>query len=340
MTHTMKAALITHYKQAFPIIEQVEIPKIGATDVLVKVVAASINPIDLKTKDGGLKMLLKYNMPLILGSDFAGIITQVGEKVTAFNVGDPVYGRVQKNRIGTFAEYITVDHNDIARKPRNLSFEEAAAIPLVGLTSYQALHDIMKIKPGQKVLIQAGSGGIGTIAIQIAKMLGAYVTTTTSAKNFALVKSLGADQVIDYKTEKFQDKLSDYDYVFDTQGGKILEDAFKIIKPGGKIVSINGLPNARFAKEYQLPLWKKLIFALITSRLTALEKAAKAEYIFLFMKPSGAELETLRTAIETNKIKPVIDRVLPFAAIEEAFRYSKSGRAKGKIILKINEIAE
>jgi NADPH:quinone reductase-like Zn-dependent oxidoreductase len=334
----MNAALIKHYKQDLPTIEQVPMPKIGANDVLIKIIAASINPIDLKTKDGGLKMLLKYEMPLILGSDFSGIITEVGAAITNFKVGDPVYGRVQKNRIGTFAEYIAVAQGDIAIKPANLTFEEAAAIPLVGLTSYQALHDIMKIKPNQKVLIQAGSGGIGTIAIQLAKMLGAYVATTTSAKNFELVKSLGADQVIDYQTENFYDKLHDYDYVFDTQGGKILENAFKIIKPGGKVVSISGLPNERFAEEYHLPLWKKLAFRLVTRNLTKLEKTSQADYHFLFMKPSGKQLETLRTYLEAGTLKPVIDRIIPFSEIADAFNYSHSGKAKGKIILKISDI--
>ncbi len=340
MTNTMNAALISQYKQDLPTIEQVAIPAVGPNDVLVKIIAASINPIDLKTKDGGLKMLLKYDLPLILGSDFAGVITEVGANVTAFKIGDPVYGRVQKNRIGTFAEYIAVDQGDIAHKPKNLNFEEAAAIPLVGLTSYQALHDVMQIQPGQKVLIQAGSGGIGTIAIQLAKLLGAYVATTTSAKNFALVKSLGADQVIDYRTENFQEVLRDYDYVFDTQGGKTLEAAFKMIKPGGKVVSISGLPNARFAEEYNLPLWKKLAFRFVTRKLTALEKSSRAEYHFLFMKPSGAQLETLRTFIEAGTLKPIIDRVIPFSDIAEAFRYSQTGRAKGKIIVKISASPE
>lgn len=333
----MKAALITHYQQDFPTIKEVPIPTIGKNDVLVKIIAASINPIDLKTKDGGLKMLLKYKMPLILGSDFAGVITEVGAEVLDFKIGDPVYGRVQKHRIGTFAEYIAVAQEDIALKPVNLTFEEAAAIPLVGLTSYQALHDIMNIKSGEKVLIQAGSGGIGTMAIQIAKMLGAYVTTTTSEKNFPLVNSLGADQVINYREENFQDILQDYDYVFDTQGGEILENAFTIVKPGGKVVSISGLPNTRFAKKYGLALWKRLAIRFASRKLTVLEKSSKAQYVFLFMKPSGPQLETLRTYIEAGKLKPVIDRVLPFAEIDEAFRYSSSGRARGKIILKIAE---
>ncbi|KRN94161.1 oxidoreductase [Pediococcus stilesii] len=333
----MKAAVIEKYKQEMPEIRDVSIPAIRPNDVLVKVIATSINPIDIKTKDGGLKMLLKYEMPMIMGSDFAGIVVEAGEYVSDYKVGDAVFGRVQKDRIGTFAEYLVVDRGDIAPKPQNLSFEEAAAIPLVGLTSYQALHDIMNIQPGQKVMIQGGSGGIGTIAIQIAKYLGAYVATTTSEDNFKLVRSLGTDQLIDFRTQDFSEVLSGYDYVFDTRGGKTLEDAFKIVKPGGKIVSIAGLPNARFGKEYGVPFWKQLAFGLATRKISRLEKATNADYTFLFMKPSGAELDTLRKLIEGDIIKPIIDRVIPFSEIKEALNYSRSGRATGKIILKIRD---
>ncbi len=193
----------------------------------------------------------------------------------------------------------------------------------------------MNIQPEQKVLIQGGSGGIGTIAIQIAKYLGAYVATTTSANNFELVQALGADYPIDYRTTNFADVLSDYDYVFDTRGGKTLADAFKIIKPGGKVVSISGLPNRRFAQEYALPRWKQWAFGLVTRNLTKLEKKTGASYTFLFMKPSGPQLATLSHLIEAGTIRPVIDRILPFSQIEEALTYSKSGRATGKIILQM-----
>lgn len=214
----MRAAVIQKYRQRNLTLTTVPVPKIQETDVLVKIVAASLNPIDLKTRDGKLRFLLDYRMPLILGSDFAGIVEQTGSRVTNVHVGDAVYGRVQKNRIGTFAEYIAVDQNDIAPKPGNLTFEQAAAIPLVGLTSYQALNDLMQIKAGDKVFIQAGSGGIGTMAIQIAKQMGAFVATTTSAKNAELFTQLGADQVIDYHTTDFDRVLRNYDAAFDTMG--------------------------------------------------------------------------------------------------------------------------
>lgn len=335
MTKLMKAAQIQKYGQKELDIVQVPVPMIGANDVLVKVAAASINPIDLKTRDGHLKMLLKYRMPLILGSDFSGTVAQVGKSVVAFHVGDQVYGRVHKNRIGTFAEYVGVDQGDIAIKPANLTLLDAAAIPLVALTSYQALVDVMHVKRGDKILIQAGSGGIGTIAIPIAKSLGAFVATTTSAKNAELVRQLGADQVIDYHQTNFEDVLFNYDYVFDTLGGKSLINAFQIVKPGGKIVSISGIPNGRFARDYGLPGWKRIALSLVTMNITRLERQSGVEYDFLFMKPSGKELTTITALIEQGVIEPMIDRVVPFDEIQSAFDYSASGRAKGKIVIAI-----
>lgn len=241
----------------------------------------------------------------------------------------------RKDRIGTFAEYISVHEEDIALKPHNLSFEEAASIPLVGLTSYQALHDILQLTAGQKVLIQAGAGGVGTFAIQLAKAMGIYVATTTSDAGAELVKSLGADQIINYKTEAFDKISQNYDGVFDTIGGETLEKAFKTVKQGGQIVSVSGLPNARFGKEYGAGFIKTNIFRLITRKLSKLEAKYKVKYSFLFMKPSGSQLEIISELIESGQIKPVIDQVFPFVEAQKAMEYSESGRAKGKIILKI-----
>lgn len=314
---------------------EVPTPEINEYEVLAEIHAASINPIDFKIRDGKVKMLLKYEMPLILGNDFAGVITKVGSKVTRFKVGDEIYARPRKNKIGTFAEYIAIHEDDIALKPKNLSFEEAASIPLVGLTSYQALHDIMQLQKGQKILIHAGSGGVGTFAIQLAKIMGAIVTTTASEAGANLVTSLGADEIINYKTEKFEDILKNYDAVFDTIGGATLEKSFNIIKSGGNIVSVSGMPNARFGKEFGSGFFKTLLFSLASKKLTALEKKHKAQYSFLFMKPSGDQLRTIANYIEAGQIKPVIDRVFPFEDAQKAMEYSESGRAKGKIIVKI-----
>ncbi|MGE6847524.1 NADP-dependent oxidoreductase [Bacillus tropicus] len=331
----MKAMIIDKYGKVPMRMAEVPTPKINEYEVLAEIHAASINPIDFKIRDGKVKMLLKYEMPLILGNDFSGVITKVGSKVTRFKVGDEIYARPRKNKIGTFAEYITIHEDDIALKPKNLSFEEAASIPLVGLTSYQALHDIMQLQKGQKILIHAGSGGVGTFAIQLAKIMGATVTTTASEAGANLVKSLGADEIINYKTEKFEDMLTNYDAVFDTIGGTTLEKSFNIIKSGGNIVSVSGMPNTRFGKEFGSGFFKTLLFSLASKKLTALEKKHNARYSFLFMKPSGDQLRTIANYIEAGKIKPVIDRVFPFEDAQKAMEYSEAGRAKGKIIVKI-----
>ncbi|PEA12048.1 NADPH:quinone reductase [Bacillus thuringiensis] len=331
----MKAMIIDRYGKVPMRMAEVPTPEINEYEVLAEIHAASINPIDFKIRDGKVKMLLKYEMPLILGNDFAGVITKVGSKVTRFKVGDEIYARPRKNKIGTFAEYIAIHEDDIALKPKNLSFEEAASIPLVGLTSYQALHDIMQLQKGQKILIHAGSGGVGTFAIQLAKIMGAIVTTTASEAGANLVTSLGADEIINYKTEKFEDILKNYDAVFDTIGGATLEKSFNIIKRGGNIVSVSGMPNARFGKEFGSGCFKTLLFSLASKKLTALEKKHNAQYSFLFMKPSGDQLRTIANYIEAGQIKPVIDRVFPFEDAQKAMEYSESGRAKGKIIVKI-----
>ncbi|HDR7782573.1 MULTISPECIES: NADP-dependent oxidoreductase [Bacillus] len=331
----MKAMIIDKYGKVPMRMAEVPTPEINEYEVLAEIHAASINPIDFKIRDGKVKMLLKYEMPLILGNDFSGVIVKVGSKVTRFKTGDAIYARPRKNKIGTFAEYIAIHEDDIALKPKNLSFEEAASIPLVGLTSYQALHDIMQLEKGQKILIHAGSGGVGTFAIQLAKIMGATVTTTASEAGADLVKSLGADKIINYKTEKFEEILKDYDAVFDTIGGTTLEKSFNIIKSGGNIVSVSGVPNARFGKEFGSGFFKTLLFSLASKKLTALEKKHNAQYSFLFMKPSGDQLRTIANYIEAGKIKPVIDRVFPFEDAQKAMEYSEAGRAKGKIIVKI-----
>ncbi|TCW49936.1 alcohol dehydrogenase [Bacillus thuringiensis] len=331
----MKAMIIDKYGKVPMRMAEVPTPEINEYEVLAEIHAASINPIDFKIRDGKVKMLLKYEMPLILGNDFSGVIVKVGSKVTRFKVGDEIYARPKKNKIGTFAEYIAIHEDDIALKPENLSFEEAASIPLVGLTSYQALHDIMHLQKGQKILIHAGSGGVGTFAIQLAKIMGATVTTTASEAGSDLVKSLGADEIINYKTENFEEILKDYDAVFDTIGGTTLEKSFNIIKSGGNIVSVSGMPNARFGKEFGSGFFKTLLFSLVSKKLTALEKKHNAQYSFLFMKPSGDQLRTIANYIEAGKIKPVIDRVFPFEDTQKAMEYSEAGRAKGKIIVKI-----
>ncbi|WP_026568584.1 NADP-dependent oxidoreductase [Bacillus sp. UNC41MFS5] len=331
----MRAMVIDMYGKVPMRLAEMPTPEIDEYEVLAEIHAASINPVDFKIRDGKVKLLVKYKMPLILGNDFSGVVAKVGAKVTRFKVGDEIYARPRKSKIGTFAEYIAIHEDDIALNPKNLSFEEAASIPLVGLTSYQALTDILQLQKGQKILIHAGAGGVGTFAIQLAKLMGATVATTASDAGANLVKSLGADEIINYKTEKFEEILKNYDAVFDTLGGEILEKSFEVIKSGGKVVSVSGLPNARFGKEYGSGFFKTLLFSAASHKLTELEKKHNVQYTFLFMKPSGEQLRIISNFIEAGKIKPIIDRVFPFEDAQKAMEYAESGRAKGKIILKI-----
>jgi alcohol dehydrogenase len=329
----MRAMVIEKYGKHPLRLTDIPIPAVGDHDVLVEIYAASVNPLDQLVRNGKLRILLKYDMPHVLGYDFSGVVIQVGRKVRKFKASDEVYGRPSQG--GAFAEYIAVNEDDIALKPRNLTFEAAASIPLVGLTSYQVLYDTLKLMAGQKVLIQAGSGGVGTFAIQLAKAMGLYVATTTSDAGAKLVESLGADQIINYKKEQFDELLQNYDGVFDTIGGETLEKAFKIVKQEGHIVSVSGPPNARFGEAEGTGFIKTNLFRLIARKLTKLEKKYNVNYSFLFMKPSGRQLEILSKFIESGKIKPVIDRIFPFAEAQKAMEYSESGRAKGKVILKI-----
>lgn len=330
----MKAMVIEKYGKQVPLLlKEMPTPVVGEHDVLVDIHAASLNPLDSKIKSGKLNFLLPYKMPLILGNDFSGVVVQVGDKVKQYRPGDEVYGRPRKDRIGTLSESISVHEDDLCLKPANLSFEEAASIPLVGLTSYQAFHNILQLQAGHKILIHAGSGGVGTFAIQLAKAMGAYVATTASDQGYELVKSLGADRIVNYKKEQFEQQLEGYDAVFDTVGGEVLEKSFRVLKPGGKVVSVAGIPNAQFGKDANLGWLMTTILAMGSYKLTALGKKTQTSYHFLFMEPSGAQLKKIKEWIEQGRIIPVIDRVFPFADAPKALEYLERGRAKGKIIV-------
>ena len=257
MKTDMQAMVIHHYGKGPVSLERMPLPSMSPYEVRVKIKAASINPIDFKIRDGGLKMLLTYQFPLILGNDFAGEVYEVGDKVTQFKVGDKVYGRPRKSKIGTFAEYISVNAEEIAPMPKGLSYEEAASIPLVGLTAYQAINEVIQAQPGDKVLIQAGSGGVGSFAIQYAKAKGLYVATTGSDSGKELIESLNPDEFINYKEQDFSEVLKDFDGVFDTLGGENLEKSFQILKPQGIIASISGLPTERNARKLDKSIFKR-----------------------------------------------------------------------------------
>lgn len=332
----MKAFIIKKYSktETFQLTEIAE-PIMKENEVLVEIHASSINPLDVKIKSGEFKMILPYKFPLVLGHDVAGIITKIGSKVSRFKVGDEVFARAADFRIGTFAEYIAVNENDLALKPKNSSMEEAASIPLVALTVWQAFVEKAKLKNGQKVFIQAGSGGVGTIAIQLAKHLGATVATTTSVGNFDLVKNLGADVVIDYKTQDFETILKDYDLVLNSQDEKTLEKSLKILKSGGKVVSIAGPPDLAYANEAGLSWFLKIVMRLLSFKIKQKAKKLNIDYSFLFMQANGKQLSEIETLIETNAIRPVVDKVFPFEKLNEAMAYVSSGRAKGKVVIKI-----
>lgn len=311
-------------------------PTVNENDVMVQVHSAGVNSLDSLIRNGEFKLFLPYKPPFVNGHDVAGIVTKVGSKVSKFKVGDEVYSRPSDYRIGTFAEYISINENDVALKPKNLSMEEASSIPLVGLTSWQALVEMANVKEGQKVFIQAGSGGVGTFAIQLAKYLGAFVATTTSAKNFDLVKRLGADLIIDYKTEDFSAILNNYDLVLHSnKDTKILEKSLRILKTGGQLISLAGPPTPEFANAINLPWHLKFVTKLLSLGARKKAKKMNVSFKFLFMKAEGKQLAQITKILEAGVIIPVIDKVFPFEQTNEALSYVETGRSKGKVIVKV-----
>jgi NADPH:quinone reductase-like Zn-dependent oxidoreductase len=332
----MKAFIVTRYGKNEKL-QPAEIaePVVRTHDVLVQIYAASVNVLDAKIKNGDFKFILPYKPPFALGHDVAGIVVKVGAGVTQFKAGDEVYARPADHRMGTFAERIAIHENDVALKPGNLSMEEAASIPLVGLTAWQALVEKTNLQKGQKVFIQAGSGGVGTFAIQLAKHLGATVATTTGAGNMALVKSLGADIVIDYRKDDFETILKDYDVVLNSQDTKTLEKSLRILKPGGKLISISGPPDPAFAADIRAPWFVQLIMRFLSAGVRKKAKRLHVGFSFLFMRANGHQLSQITSLIDAGIIKPVMDKVFPFEQTNEAMAYVETGRAKGKVVIKI-----
>jgi NADPH:quinone reductase-like Zn-dependent oxidoreductase len=332
----MKAFILDRYKKKQTLrLGHMPEPQLRDGDVLVEIRAAGLNQLDSKIRDGEFKAILPYHLPLILGNDVAGLVREVGPKVRRFKQGDEVYARPDKDRIGTFAEFIAMDEADVASKPKNLSMEEAASIPLVGLTAWQALVEKAKLKKGQKVLIHAGSGGVGTFAIQLAKHLGATVATTTSAANVELVKNLGADVVIDYKKEDFSKILSGYDVVLNSLDKETLEKSLKVLKPSGTLISISGPPDVAFAKEIGASWFLQQIMCLLSFGIRKKAKRHHINYSFLFMRANGEQLRQIASLIEAEIIRPVMDRVFPFEATNEALAYIETGRSKGRVVAKV-----
>lgn len=332
----MKAFLIDRYgKNETGRIDDLPVPALRDDDVLIRVHAASVNALDIKIRTGEFKAILPYRLPLVLGNDLAGTVEHVGAGVRQFKPGDEVYARPDDDRIGTFAELIAVNAASVALKPGNLTMVEAASLPLVALTVWQALVETAQLKPGQKVFIQAGSGGVGTVAIQLAKHLGAFVATTTSTANVEWVKGLGADVVIDYRQQDFATELRGYDVVLNSLGKDELTRSLQILKPGGHIISISGPPTPAFAAARGLAWPLKQVMRLLSHGIRSKAKQHGVTYTFVFMRADGQQLREITSLVESGAIRPVIDRVFPFQETESALAYVADGRTKGKVVVEM-----
>jgi NADPH:quinone reductase-like Zn-dependent oxidoreductase len=332
----MKALILDRYGSKVALrAGEVADPQVRDDDVLVQIHAAGVNLLDSKLRNGEFKLILPYRVPFVLGHDVAGVVVRVGESVKRFKPGDEVYARPSDHRVGTFAEFIAVQENDLALKPKNLTMEEAASIPLVGLTAWQALVERGQLAAGQKVFIQAGSGGVGTFAIQLAKHLGATVATTTSTSNVDMVRALGADVIIDYRKEDFEVSLRGYDLVLHSQDAKALKKSLRVLRPGGRLVSISGPPDPDFATEIGAPWFVRLFARLLSFGTRRRAKRNDTTYSFLFMKASGDQLGRIAALIEVGAVRPVVDKVFPFQSTNEALAYVETGRAKGKVVIKV-----
>jgi NADPH:quinone reductase-like Zn-dependent oxidoreductase len=332
----MKAFIIDRYGSGARVrAGELPDPVMREDDVLVQIHAAGVNLLDSKIRSGEFKLILSYRMPLILGHDVAGVVVRVGPRVRRFKLGDEVYARPADGRIGAFAEFIAIKEDDVAIKPKALSMEEAASIPLVGLTAWQALIEKAGLKKGQKVFIQAGSGGVGTFAIQLAKHVGATVATTTSTDNVNLVRSLGADIVVDYKKDDFGSVLSDYDVVLNSLDKLTLEKSLRVLKPGGRLISISGPPDPDFARDIGASWMLNVVMRFLSYGVRVKAKRHQVNYSFLFMRANGDQLAEITALIDSGIIRPVVDRVFPFESIDEAMAYVEGGRAKGKVVVNV-----
>ena len=330
----MRAFVVTKYKQ--PVVEaEVAEPVVGERDVLVRVQAASLNKLDEMIRVGSSKQILPYRLPVVLGNDVAGTVLRVGGRVRAFKPGDQVYARPDKDRIGTFAERIAIAERDLALVPSSISLEEAASLPLVALTAWQALVEKGKVQPGQKVLVHGGAGGVGSIAIQLAKYLGATVATTAGSSNHEFVRDLGADVVIDYHAQDFGDLLSGYDLVLDNVGGVTLDKSLRVLKPGGKVVGIVGPPDLAFAREIGLNPLLRAAIAALSAGIRRKAKKLGVTYEFLFMRADGEQLRRITALVDSGVIRPFVDRVFPFDQTVQALAWLPRAKIRGKAVISI-----
>jgi NADPH:quinone reductase-like Zn-dependent oxidoreductase len=332
----MKAFVVDKYGKDGLRAAEVPEPDLRDSDVLVRVSAAGINPLDNMVRNWEFKQLLKYKKPFVLGHDLSGVVTRVGPAVRNFHVGDEVYARPRDLRIGTFAQYVAVDEADLALKPRSLSLEEAAAVPLVALAAWQILVERAKVRPGQKVLVHAGGGGLGSTVIQLAKHLGAYVATTATAADEDRLRALGADVVIDYTIQDFADVLSGYDVTLDSLGGTNLEKSLTMLKRGGIAIGVAGPPDASFAKQLGAPRPLGVVMNLLSGKVRRQAKKLGVRYSFLFMRASGSQLAELATLYDAGHLRPVMDRTFPFDQTLDALAYVEQGHANGKVVVTLD----
>ncbi|RKS56063.1 NADPH:quinone reductase-like Zn-dependent oxidoreductase [Gillisia mitskevichiae] len=329
----MKALQITKYgeiKESLAI-QEIDKPTFSEKDILIAVKAASINPIDYKLVEGKLNDMVPLKLPATIGYDVSGVVVEKGAKVSNFEIGDEVYARVPQEQMGSVAEFVAVKSELVALKPENITFEQASGLPLTGLTAMQALERV-GIKKNDRILIHAGSGGVGSFAIQYAKAKGAIVYTTTSTKNVDWVKALGADRVIDYKTEDYKEVANNLDIVFDTLGNDYTFDAFGIIKEGGRVTSIVGPPDEETAKQMGIKDYK------LPEKLSKLIEEKSAVYKLTWMQPNAEQLNEIKAMVEDGAIKPIVDLIYSFEDGIDAYEYLAEGKAKGKVIISMADL--
>ncbi|MFG2377170.1 NADP-dependent oxidoreductase [Streptomyces sp. NPDC048504] len=332
----MQAYVLTRYGDASAMeLRDVPEPTASEGEVLIRVRAAGLNPVDYGIRQGKLRMVTPFELPQVAGSELAGTVEAVGPGITRFTPGDRVFARVDKKKLGAYATYAVVHESLVAKMPESLDFADAAGLPLAGLTALQALRDELGLTAGEKVFISGGAGGVGTLAIQLAVWMGAQVATTASSRGEELVRSLGATTVIDYQKQKFKDVLSDYDAAFDLTGGQDLPDAFAILRPGAKTVSVAGVPEPATARDMDKGALMAAVLWAMSVKIRRQARRKGVGYRFLFMHPSGADLGLLAGLVDKGELKPVTDRVFPFERIADAFAYIEQGRAKGKVVVQM-----
>ncbi|WP_173327232.1 NADP-dependent oxidoreductase [Sharpea azabuensis] len=335
----MKAAILTHYDKNGTNLEirDVPLPVLEDDEVLVRVKAAAVNPLDNMIIHGEVKLIVPYKMPLIMGNEFSGIVEKTGKNMTRFKAGDKVYGRMPLKKIGAFAQYAAIEESALALMPDYLSFEEAASIPLTALTAMQAF-EIMQVKSGESIFISGGTGSLGAMAIPIAKSLGLHVYTNGSKENEERVRKLGAERFIDYKKENYVDVLTNVNHVLDTLGDRELPNEFKVLKKGGNLVSLRGLPNGRFAKRNKMSMFKQILFQIAGRKYDKMAAKNKQTYDFIFVHEDGKQLDRINQIFnKTHPIETSIDTIFSLDQINEALSKVRNGKSKGKTIIKIGE---